>query len=411
MKIAIVGAGLTGLTSGFLLSEKGCKVSVFEKDDFLGGLVSGFKAGDWYLEKFYHHIFKSDEHILNLCERLGIGDIWFWKDCGAPIFYKGKMYPFSTPQDLLRFSPLSLPARLQTGTASLFLKLFSDFKRLEGINGWNWLQKWMGQESFKIIWQPLLEKKFGKFAVDISLTWIWARIHKRSRFLGYPKGGFQVILDKLAAEIKENKGEVKLKTKVSSFSELKSYDKVIFTGSNLQFLKFARFNSDYKKKLEKINYLGSVVALFFLKKPLTDWVYWLNINDSDIPFVGLVQHSNLADSRHYNNLHPVYLTTYVSKDNKLFSLSDEEIILKWQPFLKKVNSSFKKDWVKEVKIFKEFFTQPVLKTKDYKFIPEIKTPLKNVYLANTSQVYPWDRGTNYSVELGKRTVEILEQDN
>jgi hypothetical protein len=41
-------------------------------------------------------------------------------------------------------------------------------------------------------------------------------------------------------------------------------------------------------------------------------------------------------------------------------------------------------------------------------IPSFKTPLKNVFLANMEQVYPWDRGTNYAVELGQKIARIAE---
>ncbi|PIS09377.1 hypothetical protein COT75_01725 [Candidatus Beckwithbacteria bacterium CG10_big_fil_rev_8_21_14_0_10_34_10] len=403
MKIAIVGAGITGLTAAYYLSKKGHKVYIFEKDKFAGGLASGFRAGDWYLERFYHHIFKDDKHIQQLTDDLGLNNIWLWKDCGAPIFYQGKMHPFSSPVDLLKFSPLSFINRIRTGLTSLYLLLNKDYRFFEGKKAAFWLKKYMGQESWKVIWRPLMIKKFGNFYSFISMTWMWARVNRRSRFLGYPKGGFQIIINKLVSEIKRNKGKIILNEEVKTLKELGSFDKTIFTGANPAFLKLASdLPEKYKNKLEKIEYFGTVLVLLTLKKPLSNWAYWMNINDNNIPFVGCVQHTNLVSKKYYKNLHPLYLVSYTSRKSKLFKQKDEEIFKKWVSYLKRINKDFNSSWIKNYQIIKEPFTQPIFKVDSYKDIPSFKTPIKNFYLANTSQIYPWDRAVNYAVGLGKR---------
>jgi len=52
--ICIIGAGISGLTAGALLSKKGFKVTIFEKEDLLGGRALSFDASsydaDHYLE-------------------------------------------------------------------------------------------------------------------------------------------------------------------------------------------------------------------------------------------------------------------------------------------------------------------------------------------------------------------------
>lgn len=409
MKVAVIGAGVTGLTIGFYLSKKGHKVVIFEKDDFVGGLASGFKAGDWHLERFYHHIFKSDQLIQELTSDLGLKDIWLWQDCGAPIFYQGKIHPFSSPLDLLKFSPFSFSNRLRTGLVSLYLQLSSSYHSFENKKGADWLKKWMGEQSWQVIWQPLLKKKFGDFYDQVSMSWIWARIHKRSRYLGYPRGGFQIIINKLVKEIKKRKGKIILNQEIKNLNQLKSFDKIIFTGASPLFLKIAsQLPGKYQQKLGQIKYYGTVVVLLTLKKPLTNWAYWLNINDSDIPFVGCVQHSNLVNKKFYNSLHPVYLVSYVSRKSELFNQSPKTIVDQWTACLNKINKNFSLQWIKDYKVFKEPFTQPIFKVGDYKQVPDFQTPLKNVYLVNMAQVYPWDRGVNYAVGLGKKLANTRE---
>jgi protoporphyrinogen oxidase len=220
MKIAIIGGGFTGLTSAYYLSKKDHQVVIFEKDGFVGGLASGFKFDQWHLERFYHHIFKTDRAIQDLTEDLGLKNIWLWKEGGAPIFCQDRIYPFSSFLDLLRFSPLSLLNRLRTGLVSLYLLLNPNCHFFENKKAAIWMKKYMGEESWQKIWRPLMKKKFGFLYPDISMTWVWARINRRSRFLGYPKGGFQIIINKLTEEIKERRGKIILNKKINNFKQL-----------------------------------------------------------------------------------------------------------------------------------------------------------------------------------------------
>jgi len=408
MKIAIVGAGVTGLTTAFYLSKKGHQVTVFEKNGFVGGLASGIKIREWEIERFYHHIFKSDTAIVTLVKELGLGNIWTWKDCGAPIFYQDKIYPFSSPRDLINFKPLSLFARFRTGIISLYLQLNQNYQAFGNIKAEQWLKRWMGEQSWQVVWEPLMKKKFGREYKNISMSWFWARVNKRSRFLGYPKGGFQVIWNTLAKEIIGRKGKILLNKEIKSLNELTSFNKIIFTGATPIFLKtLAKTSESYREKLNRIKYLGTVECLLLLKKPITDWVYWLNVNDITLPFVGIVQHSNLVDEKYYQDFHPVYLVAYTSFNSQLFKNNPKVIMKNWVNFLKKINSNFNYSWIEKWWVFKEPFTQPIFKAGDYKNIPDFKTCFKNVYLVNMAQIYPWDRGVNYAVEVAKKAVKVV----
>ena len=73
MKIAVVGAGFTGLSAALYLSKFGHSVTVFEKDSYAGGLAMGFAQPEWNwtLEKHYHHWFTNDKYSFNLAKEVG----------------------------------------------------------------------------------------------------------------------------------------------------------------------------------------------------------------------------------------------------------------------------------------------------------------------------------------------------
>ncbi len=122
MRIAIVGAGITGLSAAYELGKKGHEVTVFERSRYPGGLGSYIKIKNNYIERFYHHFFTSHTYIKNLAKELGIdGKFKFYK-AKTGIYSGNKIYPFSSPVDLLKFSPLAIVDKLRCGIMLVFLK-------------------------------------------------------------------------------------------------------------------------------------------------------------------------------------------------------------------------------------------------------------------------------------------------
>ncbi len=70
MNVGIIGAGITGLTAAYDLTRHGHTVTIYESRTYPGGLAAGFRAEgwDWALDRFYHHWFASDSHILGLID-------------------------------------------------------------------------------------------------------------------------------------------------------------------------------------------------------------------------------------------------------------------------------------------------------------------------------------------------------
>lgn len=422
MKIAIIGGGYTGLSAAYYLSQKGKDVTIFEKDKSLGGLAATFKGKnwDWPLEKYYHHVFASDAEILKLAEEVRCPFI-FTKP-KTSIYYAGKISHFDSPWDLLTFTHISIIARLRTGCTLLLLKLINNWKPLEKITAEMFIRKYSGDESWKTIWKLLFTAKFDREFGKIPASWFWARIKKRGRSFRYPYGSFAKLTATLVKKAKKRKAkfllnkEVKLikthKNKLAIKTKNKYYygfDKIICTLPTGLFVKIApELPLAYAKKMIDFKGRGTLNLVLSLKRKfLSDGTYWLNINEKKFPFIGVIEQTNYMPISKYNNNYIIYLARYLPVDNPLFKADKKILMRKFLPYLKKINPEFNQNWINKAWLFKYGFAQPIVGLNYSKIIPSIETPIKNIYLANMQQVYPWDRQVNYAVELGKKVSEMV----
>ncbi len=430
MKIAIVGAGFTGLSAAFELLGKGHEVVIFEKDSNPGGLAIGFKEKiwDWSLEKHYHHWFSNDSSVLDLANKINYKIIK--KGPKTSIYVEGKIYQLDSPLHVLTFPKLPLIDRVRMAMVLGFLKLDPFWKPLEKFKTEDFLLKTMGKDAYKKIWEPQLKNKFGEFAKEISLAWFWARIKKRTPSLIYPSGGFLKFADSLVkecekkgakfffdTEVEEIRGgdkSVSIKYKMSrearSRSAGENFDKIIVTLPSFLFAKITPdLPKEYKDRLLSLKGLGAINLILRLKKPfLTDGTYWLSVCDKKSPIMAIVEHTNFMDKKHYNNEHIVYLGNYLPSNHPYMEMAADELLKIYDPFLKKINPNYQLSIINS-QLFKVPFAQPIIPVNYSKIVPPFETPLPNVYLANIQQVYPWDRGTNYAVELGQKVAKLITQ--
>jgi len=436
MNIAILGGGITGLTAGYYLSKKGHKVTVFEKENHLGGLASGFKndAWDWSLERSYHHLFSNDKDVLDFAKEIGFNDIFFQSPKTVSLYdvnpasslnYRSglrgtsnyRIFPLDTPQDLLRFPLLSIGQKLRAGLVIAALKLSPFLSVYEKQTSEVFLKKSMGEDVWKILWQELFRKKFGKYAGKILSAFIWARIKKRTKKLGYIKGGFQAFVDFLEGKNKQvgttlvKNIEIKsvLKNKNRYVIDNLEFDAVISTLSSPVLAEVGKgiFPDDYLKSLQKIEYCAALTLIIETENKLFDSAYWVNVAIKEAPFMGIVQHTNLIDKKHYNDKHILYIGNYVDWESPLLKMSDYEIFNYYTPYLKRINSKFLNHKSKYF-LFKDMYAQPIFDKEFLMNKPNFLTPQANFYVANLEMTYPYDRGVNYAVAVAKKVVTLIK---
>ncbi len=394
VKIAIIGAGFTGLSAGYFLAKKGIDVTIFEKESFPGGLAASYSIKDWRwpLERYYHHLFTSDYDIKKLARELGVKIKY--RRVKTSNLTNGGFFPLDSPLGLLRYPKLNCFDKLRTGLTILVLKLLPFCKILERVTAQTFLLRCMGEKSWRFIWRPLFEGKFGPDANKIPAIWFWARIKKRSSRLGYPEGGFANLIAKIIQAIEKQGGKIYLNKKVDSINkEKETFDKAIST-----------------TPLGRIKSLGIINLLLRLNKPfLPDKIYWLNIGLKDFSFLNVVEHTNLISSQNYNGEHLVYIGKYLPKNHPDFSLTKEALLKKYDKDLTKICPDYKKSII-GFEVFKSAYAQPIIPLNYSSIIQPIKTKVAGLYQASMEQVYPWDRGTNYAVALGKMVAEeIIKQ--
>ena len=439
MRVGIIGGGVGGLGAAYELAKLGHRVAVYERAPFLGGLAAPFEIGGGRLERFYHHLFLSDKTIIGLLKELGLGDHLIWEDSKVGFFYQGRTYNFSTPMDLLRFTPVGLLHRIRMGLVSLYLQRTKNWRKWEGTTAAEFMRKWAGKRNYEVIWEPMLKGKFTTYHDQVAMPWLWSkfatRVTSRDRSLkeklGYIRGSWGVLVDEMERRIREMGGDVHTSTTVKRIvtseghvsglvvegagqqEEQVGFDLVIATVPSFALPRLVELPEEYVAKLQGVEYEGAIAVIWVLKQSLSP-IYWLNVADEDIPFLLLLEQTNLVPRSEYGGKHIVYTANYVTREDKRWSMEADEIVREYLPHLKKINPDFQESWVEEYYLHKEPAAQPIVTVNYRERMPSVKTPIRGLWLAAMSQVYPEDRGTNYSLrlamEVARRAVEEAEQE-
>jgi protoporphyrinogen oxidase len=419
MNIAIVGAGIAGLTAAYDLAQAGHAVIVYEAGAQAGGLASGFRdeRWDWPLERFYHHLFETDTAIRRLVDSIGFSDRLFFRAPVTSQWWNGRAWALDGALPVLRFPALPLVDRVRFGATIAYLKYATnDWRTLEQTTAVAWTRRWMGEHAYRVLIRPLLEGKFGPYVDEVNMAWLWARFKARSFKLGYFAGGFQAFCDALLARVRELGVEVQLSAPIVALAALpaggwrvspavgesRDFDAVIVTGAPGLLDKLApQLPPEYLGQLKGLRSMGAVVMTIALNQPLTEQLYWINMPKDQFPFLALVEHTNFIGPEHYGGDHLIYCGDYLDPSHEYFRLSEDELLERFLPALKAVNPRFQRSWVRKFWLHREPYAQPIVPVGHSRNIPPLATPLPGLFWASMSQVYPWDRGTNFAVELGQ----------
>ncbi|MCB9450550.1 MAG: NAD(P)/FAD-dependent oxidoreductase [Anaerolineaceae bacterium] len=424
MNIGIIGAGVAGMAAAWDCVNAGHHVTLYEAEAGVGGLAAGFRdpSWDWSLEKYYHHWFETDADMLQLIAEIGQSDKVLFPRPKTSYWMDGKIVRSEISLSAL-FLPISPLAKLRLALVGVYLKLTRNWKPLEKITAHEWFTRYLGTEAYNKLFRPLLIGKFGERYQEVNMAWMWARIYKRTLKLGTFQGGFQAFLNALADAIRERGAVIHLSTPIEAIgqqdgqptltvnSETQVFDKIISTASPGFMLRAVPGlrETPYGQKIANLSSIGAVCVVLALNKSLlTDGTYWLNLpattadkHATPFPFLALVEHTNWMDKAHYNGDVLVYCGDYIPADHEYFQLSEAALAERFISVLSQFNPDFKPDWVRAHWVFRAPYAQPVPGINHSEHIPAIQTPFPGLYWASMSQVYPWDRGTNYAVEIGR----------
>ncbi|WP_127355925.1 NAD(P)/FAD-dependent oxidoreductase [Actinacidiphila soli] len=423
MNLGIIGAGATGLTAAYDAVKAGHQVTVLEAADELGGLAAslqvGGEAGGVPLERYYHHIFRSDRAMIELIEELGLGDDLRFHRPTTAVFRDGELHPFSTPLEMLRFPSFSLLDGIRFGASSAALKVIRGGERFNDRTALSWLRRWAGRRATETVWEPLLRGKFGDRADEVSMAWLWARVHCRTFELGYVHGGFERVYAALRDAVAERGGKVEFGKAVETIRQPDAdrpvtvttadgarhdFDQLIVTTPQPVFAKAADVPAD--DTVWRNQYLGATCFVLELDRSVIPY-YWLNINDPDFPFLAVVEHTRMVDREEYGGRHILYVGNYVPRDDWRFATDPAELLDRFIPYLRRLNPDFDRSWIQDWHFSRAPFAQPVVTPEYRALIPGHRTHLPGVTLATMAQIYPQDRGQSYSVALAHRVTRLI----
>lgn len=434
MKVVVIGGGVAGMTTAYRLMQGSHEVALYEAGDELGGLVRTFDVGGTKLEAYYHHLFSTDTTIIKLIEELGFGDRLKWIDSQVGWFTDGKLYPLVTPLDLLRFSPLPPLDRVRLGLMGLRLRRRDDWAEFERITAKDWIEKNVSKAVFDKFWGVMLHGKYGDAYDQVAMAWLWSKIHLRFQSrqgvsqreqLGYLMGSFAVYIDEMERRMRAGGVDVRTGAAVERITAEANRatgvvladgtsvaaDAVVAAVPSLLFRKMAPpLTPEYERQLGAVGWQGAVCMVLTMKQSLSP-IYWMNIGDRSMPFLAVIEHTNFVGPEHYAGNHILYVSNYVRQDHEYMRMSEDELWALYEPALRKINPAFSSDWVTRRWLFKAPFAQPIIKTGYSADKPDHRTPMDGLYLETMTQIYPEDRGQNYSIKMGEDVAQMVVEDH
>jgi protoporphyrinogen oxidase len=433
MKVAIIGSGIMGTCIGYFLSKQGVDVEIFEASPLLGGLAGPLTLEDsTIIDRFYHAILSSDSHLRELCEELGMGEQLRFRETRMGFLYQGKIYSMNSVVEFLRFPPLGWIDRLRLGFTVLYAQFVRNWQSLERISVEKWLVRLGGRRTFKNIWLPLLRAKFDGGFDNTPATYIWARLVRmkstrrganQKEEAGHLIGGYSSMLRAMADRIEKCGGKICLQKPISKIvvqdnmargviidGEVRMFDLIVSTVQPPVFrYMLPEASDDYREFLGKTQYLGIICPILVLDRPLTG--YWtLNLTGDNMLFTGVIETTSYIDPEYVGGHHLVYLPKYTAPDSPLQKMTDEEIKAIWLKQLESLFPQFDRNWIRYFLVQRARYVEPIHPLNGTGMIPQLQTPIENLFLATNAQIYPaLTHGESISRKAREVSALILEK--
>lgn len=430
--VIIIGGGLSGLSAAYDLGKRGVSVVLYEQYEKLGGLAGSFDFDGQKVERFYHFICRADYDYFEMLEELGIADALRWQTGITKNFYEGKLYNFSTPFDLLNFRAIPFWGRVRFGLNIIKDRFHSNWQEIDSISAKEWLINKIGEKAYDVVWDPLLRIKFGEYYDQISAAWMWHRIWRVAKSrkyiwqpekLGYLVGGTQTLVNKLVEKIHEfpnvrictGMKVVELNTvgQKINFIVLENGDKAdskyIISTIPLNILKTIITPDTSKEAIGDFDYIDVLCGLLKLRHQITDG-FWVNINDPQIPFNGIIEYSNLnSEIGKENKESYVYIPYYLKATHPRYLYAEDQLLQEFIDGLKQINPNFKEDWIIDFKINRAKNAQAICLKNFMHIQPKFNTGITNLFITDSTLNYPEDRTISTSIRLGRKVTGFIKK--
>ncbi len=412
-----------GLTAAHELLRKGFDVTIFEKDDRVGGMSASFDFDGLKIERYYHFFCKPDAPVFEMLAEFGLSGRLKWVETKMGFFYRGELFKWGNPIALLLFPHLGFLSKIRFGLQVFLSIRRKNWDKLDRVSALRWIKDFTGEKTYEVLWESLLDLKFHRYKDRLSAAWVGRRLKRvglsrkniLTEELAYLEGGVEVLLDALTARIKELGGRIFLNAEVTRISRGKetlslavddrelSFDKVLST-MPLPYIPrmVPGLPGGVLEKYKQLENIGVVCVILKLTGSLTE-NFWLNISDPEIALPGIIEFSNIRPLPDK----VVYFPFYLPRDHGNFSKSDDYFLAEVKAYCKKINPNFEENWVLAAGVHRYEYAQPVCPPGFLGMLPPIETGLEGFYAVDTSYYYPEDRSISESILMGKGAANLL----
>lgn len=429
-RVAVIGAGPMGLAAAYELSKAGAQVTVFERDDRIGGMSAFVDFAGTRIERYYHFICRPDQTTFDYLKEFGLEDRLRWTETKMGFYWSGKLYDWGHPLALLRFPGLSFVDKVRYGLHVLRAKGIEDWRPYDAFSSTDWLKRWIGPRAYDVLWRSLFHFKFYELQDQLSAAWLGTRIKRvalsrKSMFteeMGYLVGGSEVLLEAVHASLLNQGVEIRLRTAVEEVTigdgarvsgvqiggERLPFDQVISTVPLPYLIRMMPgLPDDEKAKVAAIRNVGVVCVLLKLRRPFTR-NFWMNINDPRIEIPGLIEYTNLNP---LDGSAIVYAPYYMPQTHPKYRRDYQEFIDETLGYMKMIRPDF--DPATEVlatTASRYEFAQTVCSPGFYEALPPMRSKVAGLYMADTSHYYPEDRSISESMRIGAQLATMATKD-
>lgn len=170
--VAIIGAGPAGLTAGYLLSRRGLRVAIIEKDAHaVGGISRTVEHEGYRFDIGGHRFFSKSQQVVDLWNEI-LPDDFIQRPRMSRIYYEGKFYSYP----LRAFEALGNLGILRS-SACMASYVWSRLFPIRQVRSFeDWTSNQFGRKLYAIFFKTYTEKVWGMPCDEMSADWAAQRI-------------------------------------------------------------------------------------------------------------------------------------------------------------------------------------------------------------------------------------------